>query len=185
MLVYGERILLRRVQKADFAKIVKWTNDPQVGHYMDDDGFPEKLADCEKWYEQIKKNRLNLTLMVVTFDGQVIGDIELDHITWRGGEAELRIRIGEDGFRGKGYGAEAITLLLAHAFSHMNLSEIYLRVAKGNLAAIRCYEKVGFKKEGRLVRSPSAPEKVREIYLMRLHKGAFIPKYLCSHKRVG
>ena len=47
MTIKGERILLRPLLPSDFPKIVKWTNDPDVGHYMDDDGYPETLKDCQ------------------------------------------------------------------------------------------------------------------------------------------
>ena len=45
-----------------------------------------------------------------------IGDIELDYIVWRSGEAELRIRIGERDCWNRGYGTESIIALLRHAF---------------------------------------------------------------------
>ncbi|NMB25591.1 MAG: GNAT family N-acetyltransferase [Firmicutes bacterium] len=185
MVIQGDRIVLRLLLPSDFAKIVQWTKDPNVGHYMDDDGCPEVLGDCEAWYNELRRNRLNLRLIIATLDGLAIGDIELDHITWRSGEAELRIRIGEGAYRGKGYGTEAITALLIHAFDQMKLSQIYLRVASNNLAAIRCYEKVGFRKEGRLVRNASQPGLQREIYLMRICKDEFTPKHACWHRQVG
>ncbi|NLK07848.1 MAG: GNAT family N-acetyltransferase [Firmicutes bacterium] len=177
MMIQGERVVLRALRSSDFAKIVQWTRDPDVGKFMDDDGSPETLADCQQWYGKIRSNRLSRHLIIAVKNGKAIGDIELDHITWRSKEAELRIRIGEKDYRGKGYGAEAITVLLIHAFNQMGLSEIYLRVSGDNLPAIRCYEKVGFKKEGKLIRS--RPGLQQKIYLMRIKETEFVPKYYC------
>ena len=56
----------------------------------------------------------------------LIGDIELDHIAWRSGEAELRVRIGEPSLRGKGLGTEAVRLMLAYAFERLNLTRVYV-----------------------------------------------------------
>ncbi|NLJ24322.1 MAG: GNAT family N-acetyltransferase [Firmicutes bacterium] len=185
MKIKGERLVLRPIVPSDFAKIVQWTKDPEVGHYMDDDGCPEALEDCQEWYDSLRSNRRNRRLIIATLDGQPIGDIELDHITWRSGDAELRIRIGEADYRGKGFGVESISTLLIYAFGKMNLSRVYLRVAKGNTAAIRCYEKVGFKKEGKLVRSQTQKQSQREIYLMRILKDEFYRFHHCSYRSVG
>ena len=177
--------MLRPLLPSDFPKIVQWTKDPDVGHYMDDDGCPEALADCEAWYKELPRNRRNRRLIIATLDGRPIGDVELDHITWRSREAELRIRIGEGDYRGKGYGVEAVTALLVHAFDEMKLSQVYLRVASNNIAAIRCYEKVGFKKQGKLLRNEPHPGLQREIYLMRILKDEFHKTHSCYHRQVG
>ncbi|NMB45165.1 MAG: GNAT family N-acetyltransferase [Firmicutes bacterium] len=179
MEVVGERIILRPLIPSDFPKLVKWTKDPEVGHYMDDDGYPETEEACYDWHKSQCSNRHKQRLMITTRDGHPIGDVELDHITWRNGDAELRIRIGEGGYRGKGYGVDAVTTLLAYAFVEMNLSRVYLRVASSNEAAIRCYEKAGFKKEGKLVRSHVHEKRQWEIYLMRILKDEFYKLHPC------
>jgi len=180
MKIVGERIVLRPLLPSDFPKIVKWTNDPDVGHYMDDDGYPETLKDCQEWYKSIRSNRQSKRLIIATRQGQAIGDVELDHITWRSREAELRIRIGEAEYRGKGYGIETVTALLNFAFSDMGLVRVYLRVASDNEAAINCYEKAGFRKEGKLVRNQKEPGLQRKIYLMCILRDEFY--HLQSHQ---
>ena len=74
-----------------------------------------------------------------------IGDLELDHISWRRSEAELRIRIGEKEYWNKGYGTDAVRALLDLARNNLGLRHIYLRVYRFNHRAIRCYEKCGFR----------------------------------------
>ena len=63
--------------------------------------------------------------------------------------AEVGLFIGEEENRGKGYGVDVLTLLLAHAFDTLNLNNVMLRVFAFNDQAIRCYEKVGFREMGR------------------------------------
>jgi len=72
----------------------------------------------------------------------------LDQIAWRSGEAELKITIYEERHHSQGYGTTAILALLEETFFRMNLRRIYLRVHASNTIAMRCYKKVGFKKEG-------------------------------------
>ena len=87
---------------------------------------------------------------MIVLDNQVIGDIELDHIAWRSGDAELRIRIGRKDLWNQGLGTDAVETILGYAFQRLNLNRIYLRVYAHNKRAIRCYTKSGFRKEGRL-----------------------------------
>lgn len=174
MEITGERVTLRSVLPSDFAHIVTWTTDEQVGHFAEDDGYPETLEQCEEWYQQLLSNRYNQVFIILLND-HPIGDIELDHIAWRSGDAELRIRIGLPEHWGKGLGTDAVRTLLNYAFDDLNLKRIYLRVAKKNPRAIRCYQKVGFKKEGKLVRTLAGkPNEV--IYLMRILRHEYLYK---------
>lgn len=63
--------------------------------------------------------------------------------------AEVGIAIGEADARGKGYGTEAMRLLLDYAFTALGLRNVMLRVYEYNAAARRSYEKVGFREMGR------------------------------------
>ena len=51
-------------------------------------------------------------------------------------------------YQGKGYGKEAIHLLLDKAFTHHNLNRVAIGVVEKNINALKFYEKIGFKKEG-------------------------------------
>lgn len=66
--------------------------------------------------------------------------------TWR--TSDLSIIIGEKEEWEKGYGTEAIDLLLDYAFGYRNFHRIAVGVVGFNEAALRFYEKAGFKKEG-------------------------------------
>ncbi len=112
-------------------------------------------------------------LYQITKHGEPIGEIALDQIAWRSGEAELKISIDDARLHNHGYGTQAILSLLEQAFGKMNLKRIYLRVHARNAIALRCYEKAGFKKEGRLQRRTE--QSVREvIYLMGITRQDFL-----------
>jgi len=76
-----------------------------------------------------------------------IGFVNLDLINKVG---ELGIFIGNKDYWGKGYGMEAIQLLLDFGFNMLNLHNVYLRVFSFNKPAINCYKKIGFKEVGRI-----------------------------------
>jgi RimJ/RimL family protein N-acetyltransferase len=63
--------------------------------------------------------------------------------------AEVGILIGEPDARGRGYGTEAMRLLVDYAFTAAGMHSVMLWVYEFNPAARRCYEKVGFREVGR------------------------------------
>ncbi|NLY10301.1 MAG: GNAT family N-acetyltransferase [Firmicutes bacterium] len=172
MKLKGEKISLRPIQESDFEDLVAWSNDSEINSYSEGD-YPLTLSECHQWLKRSKSNRYQ-ERFAIELNKELIGDIELDHITWRSGDAELRIRIGKKVLWDKGYGTDSVRTLLAFAFLNLNLSRVYLRVYADNHRAIRCYEKVGFKKEGRLRRSTENNEGFREILLMRILKDEFL-----------
>ncbi|MBE0700008.1 MAG: GNAT family N-acetyltransferase, partial [Anaerolineaceae bacterium] len=80
----------------------------------------------------------------------MIGSIDLSGIDWVTGNAWVGIGIGEREYWGKGYGADAMNVLLNFAFGSLNLKRISLTVFEYNERALNCYLKVGFKEEGRM-----------------------------------
>lgn len=78
-----------------------------------------------------------------------IGITSLVHIDPQNRNAECIIDIGDKAYWGKGFGKEALKLLLDYAFLEMNLHRVSLRVFSFNENAISLYEKLGFKREGR------------------------------------
>ena len=145
--------------------MVRWNNDPEVEYFVDCD-LPKSLPECEIWFRVNVPSRDYRLLAIEEAGGRIIGDLELDHISWRSGEAELRIRIGEKDYWNKGYGTEAVRRLLDMAFAAMGLRRIHLKVYRFNRRAISCYEKNGFRKEGYLHRRTGADWK--DILLMSI-----------------
>lgn len=173
MKLTGDKVELRLIRPEDYATIVEWTQEKEVNRFIDGD-YPTSVSECAAWDQKAKSNRYQERFAIV-LNNSIIGDIELDHITWRSGDAELRIRIGVQSLWDQGYGTDAINTLLHYAFDSLNLSRIYLKVYVDNSRAIRCYQKVGFKKEGRLSRRLSDID-VRKIFLMRILKSEFFRK---------
>jgi RimJ/RimL family protein N-acetyltransferase len=79
----------------------------------------------------------------------IIGDICLSDIDKINRSAMLGIGIGKDENRDKGFGKEAMILMLKHAFIDLNLESVNLGTYEYNKRAIHLYEKIGFKKVGR------------------------------------
>jgi RimJ/RimL family protein N-acetyltransferase len=141
-----QKVKVRPLQDQDLEEIVRWNNDDEVECFMDGPQ-PKTLEECKRWYAECLKSRNYRLYAIENEVGVLLGELELDHISWRRREAELRIRIGEKEYWGQGYGRAAIHVLLRVAFGQLNLDQVYLRVYQFNTRAIRCYERVGFRKQ--------------------------------------
>jgi len=78
-----------------------------------------------------------------------IGVTNFQSVDYRNRTAEFVIFIGEQTARGKGYGTETARLMLDYAFTALGLHNVMLTVYAYNPAAIRTYEKAGFRECGR------------------------------------
>jgi RimJ/RimL family protein N-acetyltransferase len=83
-------------------------------------------------------------------DDKLIGEIDLSGFDRAAKNSWLGIGLGEREYWGKGCGTDATKVILRFAFRELNLHRVNLNVFEYNLRAIHCYEKVGFKHEGRM-----------------------------------
>ena len=84
-------------------------------------------------------------------DNRLLGDINIDVINnWGSRDSFVGIGIYKREDWGKGYGTEAMKLILQFGFIELNLRRITLTVFEYNPRAIRSYEKCGFQVEGRM-----------------------------------
>lgn len=83
-------------------------------------------------------------------DDKLLGDVDLFVVNWSAREAFVGLGIAEREFWGKGYGTDVMTVILQYAFTEINLNRVTLNVFEYNPRAIRSYEKMGFRHEGRM-----------------------------------
>ena len=68
-------------------------------------------------------------------------------------QAELGIMIGDKNYWGKGYGTDAVKLMLNYIFSETNLNRIYLHTLNWNDRAKQSFSKCGFKEVRKINKS--------------------------------
>jgi RimJ/RimL family protein N-acetyltransferase len=76
--------------------------------------------------------------------------------------------VGDEDERAKGLGTEAIRVILRYAFEDLGLERVNLSVFEFNDPAISSYEKIGFKKEGRISRAVRRDGGFRDAITMRI-----------------
>ena len=143
----GERIYLSPVNKDDVEIYTKWLNDEGVAVNLGQYAKVISLNSEQKFLEEVTSDGYNLA--IVKNDDTLIGNISLFSINHICRSATTGLFIGEKENRGKGYGTEALRLVLNFGFSALNLHNIMLNVYSDNTQAITCYKKVGFTEFGR------------------------------------
>lgn len=183
--VNGNKLYLRPLKKEDINKrYLFWLNDADVTRYMQMRFSPPNMIDLKKYYESVKCRNEARMFAIVKKDGdEHIGNIKLDHIDPYHKFADLGIIIGEKKYWGKGYGQEACKLLLKYAFGILKLNKIILGVYSINIPAIKAYEKVGFKNEGRLKNIISFNGRFVDDILMGISKNEFSAKQRDKRRR--
>jgi diamine N-acetyltransferase len=144
----GEQVYLRPVNRDDLSYIKKWANDPELRR-MTGEVKPMTEKEVNEFYERTQEQSTRVWFIVVLKENELpIGEAGLLRMfpAWR--TTDLTIIIGEKGERGKGYGTEAINLLLGYAFGHLNFHRVAVGVVGFNAEALGFYEKMGFKREG-------------------------------------
>ena len=147
-MIQGEKVNLRRLEERDLDKELQWLNDPEVAR-LTQGGYslPITRAQVQEMFKEAIRGE-RLFFAIESKDSNLIGDAALHPIDEKNRVGELLITIGEKEYWNKGYGTDAIRLVLKVAFEEVNLQKVELRVFEYNERAIRVYEKCGFKREG-------------------------------------
>lgn len=111
-------------------------------------GDPRPLTRDEAHHD-VHQGDGNPHSWIIEHDGRYIGGIGLHSFNEADRRARLAIGISDAAKLGKGYGSEAVRLVLEYAFEKLKLHRVDLRVIAYNARAIRSYKKCGFVVEGR------------------------------------
>jgi diamine N-acetyltransferase len=144
----GKLVRLRAPERGDLPTFVRWFNDPETTQFLLR-GPPMSLEGEEQWYASLLTRNLDPVFCIETLDGKLIGNIGIMHLDWTDRRAEIGVMIGEKDHWSRGFGTEAITLLLRYMFEELNLERVSLFCDEANLRAQRCYQKCGFRPEGK------------------------------------
>lgn len=146
----GHLTVLRALNERDLdGPMSQWSNDREVTRMLYRGAFPENRATAAAAMAAVQSNPREVELAIVDKATQrhigITGMHGMNPIAHSG---EFRILIGEKDFWNGGYGTEVTQLMVVYGFEVLNMHKVWLGVTADNLGALRCYEKVGFVKEG-------------------------------------
>lgn len=169
-MLIGDRVRLRALEREDVPTCARWMNDPEVREHllvvapmsiMAEERWVQMWLDRKDDYVFAIEAHAPVALTTVSTghlplssdalaegDWRHIGNIGLHRVDLLHRVATAGIAIGEKDCWGRGFGREALILLLRFAFHELGLNRVELEVFKGNPRAMKTYRAVGFVQEG-------------------------------------
>ncbi len=152
-------MILRPLVAADEAELLRIHSTPEVALWWDvpDEGFP--------WTDEPESTRLTIEV-----DETVAGLIQFgEELSPKYRHATVNLFL-DPARHGQGLGTEALRRLVRHLIEDRGHHRITIDPSATNAAAIRSYEKVGFKPVGvmRRYERPTGAERWRDGLLMEL-----------------
>jgi RimJ/RimL family protein N-acetyltransferase len=133
----------------------RWTHDLMLMRSLSrQPALPLSVAQVKKRYEATEKEveeskRLFHFTIRSKEDDRYLGFTRLEGIEWTHGSCSLKIAIGDPADRNKGYGSDALQLMMRYAFHELNLYRISAVVGDDNQAGLRFFKRHGFVEEVR------------------------------------
>lgn len=144
------KIRLRALEADDLDLLYSWENDSSIWN-VSNTLVPFSKHVLKQYLEHAHLDIFQtkqVRFIIETVDGKAIGSIDLfdfDHFHSRAG---VGILIAEKSSRNKGYGYDALDLLIGYCREVLQLNQLFCNITKDNTMSIRLFEKAGFEKNG-------------------------------------
>lgn len=141
-------VTLRPITLSDTELIVRWRNSDAVRLNM----YDQRILTAEQHRDYYRQYIVHGTIVqyIIDINTQSIGTVFYKKNN--DGLIELGLFIGEEEYRGKGYGRSALTKILSEVKSDVCFKHIRVKVRDSNIAALRLYESLGFVRIGTMAR---------------------------------
>ena len=141
----SERIIFIKITEKLVHEYLEMVNDIEVQKYISHNRKTYELDGELEWIKSKLNDNAIIFSMIEKETNEFIGNIEILEIKDNVGEMGIAITPKK---QDKHYGQEAIKRFIEYAFNDLELDSLELNVYNFNPRGIRCYEKVGFIKDG-------------------------------------
>ena len=165
--IRGKRVILREQREEDAPFYAYWFNQPQV---MFQCGFekPTNEEEIKTCINVNHKSKDSVWFTITDLDGNIIGETGLLRMFPAWHQTDLTIIIPDPKMQHKGYGTEAIRILLDMAFHEYEMYRVSIGVVGLNTNALEFYKKIGFKQEGILEEAYYYNNEYSDFIMMRI-----------------
>ncbi len=177
----GKLVKLRRLETSDVPSFFPHWNNYKLRQYLPTPlpSSPDDMADYIRSANESFAKRKGFTFGIETLDNnKLVGIVNLVNVSWISHNAEIGVlAIFDPEGWGKGYGSDAMVVLLDMAYSVLNLHSVYLWVAGFNERAIKFYEKIGFVNTGKLREMAYRNGNRYDVVTMDILRSEFVERY--------
>ena len=146
----GKDIYLAALERKD-CKTICEDNEYDFENPFEPTLFGWSVENSGEWFDEIQrllKSDVNIRLGIFLNDGVVIGDVALQSINRTNRSCSLGIGMSKINNRGKGYGTQALRLIMEYGFNNQGFERITADTLEINIPAQKVLEKLGFILEG-------------------------------------
>jgi len=146
----GSEIFLRALEPEDLEFVYAAENDESIWELSNTQApyskflIKQYLENAHKDIYEVKQ----LRLMVSSYSNEPLGLIDIFDFDFKNKRAGIGILIKDSKDRDKGYGREALQLLINYSFSHLGLHQLYCNISEENKASIKLFTNQGFQNIG-------------------------------------
>lgn len=147
----GINIYLRALEPEDLEFVYSIENDETVWEISNTQApysrfvIKQYLENALKDIYEVKQ----LRLVISSLDNNTpIGLIDIFDFDFKSKRAGIGIIIKEEKDRDKGYGREALQLLINYSFTHLGLHQLYCNISEDNKASVKLFSNLGFANVG-------------------------------------
>lgn len=165
--IRGNRIILREQREEDAPYFTYWFNQPKV---MFQCGFEKPISESEMkaCIAGDHQSDDSVWFTITDLDGNILGETGLLRMFPAWHQTDLTIIIPDPQMQNKGYGTEAIRLVLDMAFHEYEMHRVSIGVVGLNEEALAFYRKIGFKQEGILEEAYYYNNEYSDFVMMRI-----------------
>ncbi|MGI6752662.1 MAG: GNAT family N-acetyltransferase [Anaerovoracaceae bacterium] len=174
----SQNLSIRDSEFEDCALFVGWEQKPYIVKAF--------MISTDRSYEEIVREYISRSIeedkrqftIVLRETGRPIGRVYISKIDRENDSVDMtRIYIGEEDCLGKGYGEEAMHLLLNYFFTKLHMERATLNHLPNNEVATKLYQKVGFQNEGILRNAGKINGRYINLHLMSMLRSEYFGKY--------
>ena len=166
----GDNIYLSPISLDDIEEYAEMVNDIKVSVGL---GY---LESEKEFLISVKKEKMFAVRLLE--NDELLGNIGFNSLDIINRNGALGVLIGNPEHQRKGYGTEALKLILDYGFSFLNLRNISLSVFEYNEPAYNLYKKVGFKEVGRLRKTLEIMGKTYDVIILDMLNEEFQSTYI-------
>ena len=146
----GEHIYLRALEPEDLEFIHEIENNEDIWE-ISNTQTPYSKYLIKQYLENAHKDIFEvkqLRLVISSYTNEAIGMIDLFDFDFKNSRAGIGVLVKDSINRKKGFGKEALQLLINYSFKHLNLHQLYCNISEDNQASIKLFTSQGFNEIG-------------------------------------
>ncbi|WP_034040315.1 GNAT family N-acetyltransferase [Wocania ichthyoenteri] len=146
----GKNTYLRALEPEDLEFIHAIENDELVWE-ISNTQTPYSKFLIKQYLEHSQKDIFEvkqLRLVISSYKEEPLGLIDVFDFDFKNSRAGVGILIKAETDRKKGYGSEALQLLIKYSFTHLGLHQLYCNISEENETSIKLFKTQGFEKVG-------------------------------------